>query len=80
MVERLEAEGATIYAKSNTPEFGAGGNTFNDVHGPTLNPRDRALSVAGSSGGAAAALASGTAWLAQGADNAGSLRKPGANR
>ncbi|WP_228408782.1 amidase [Profundibacter amoris] len=76
MVEQLEAEGAVIYAKSNTPEFGAGGNTFNDVHGPTLNPRDTRLSVAGSSGGAAAALASGTAWLAQGSDNAGSLRSP----
>ncbi len=76
MVERLEAEGAIVYAKSNTPEFGAGGNTFNDVHGPTLNPRNPLLSVAGSSGGAAAALSTGTAWLAQGSDNAGSLRSP----
>ena len=76
MVERLEGEGAIIYAKSNTPEFGAGGNTFNDVHGVTRNPHNLDMSAAGSSGGAAAALASGTAWLAQGSDNAGSLRSP----
>ena len=76
MVDRLENEGAVIYAKSNTPEFGAGGNTFNDMFGPTRNPRNLNLSAAGSSGGAAAALASGTAWLAQGSDNAGSLRSP----
>lgn len=76
IVEQLEKQGGIIYAKSNTPEFGAGGNTFNDVHGVTLNPRDLRMSVAGSSGGAAAALASGMAWLAQGSDNAGSLRSP----
>ena len=76
MVDRLESEGAIVYAKSNTPEFGAGGNTFNDVHGVTRNPHNLDMSAAGSSGGAAAALASGTAWLAQGSDNAGSLRSP----
>jgi amidase len=76
MVDRLEREGAIVYAKSNTPEFGAGGNTFNDVHGVTRNPHNLDMSAAGSSGGAAAALASGTAWLAQGSDNAGSLRSP----
>ncbi|WP_428542080.1 amidase [Profundibacter sp.] len=76
MVDQLENEGAIVYAKSNTPEFGAGGNTFNDVHGVTRNPRNLDMSAAGSSGGAAAALASGTAWLAQGSDNAGSLRSP----
>jgi len=76
LVEKLESEGALVFAKSNTPEFGAGGNTFNDVFGATRNPWDLSKSAGGSSGGAAAALASGTAWLAQGSDNAGSLRSP----
>ena len=76
IVETLEAQGAVIYAMSNTPEFGAGGNTFNDVFGPTRNPHDLRLTPGGSSGGAAAALASGMAWLAQGSDLAGSLRTP----
>lgn len=76
LVERLEDNGALIYAKSNTPEFGAGANTFNDVFGATRNPWDLSRSAAGSSGGAAAALASGTAWLAHGSDMGGSLRSP----
>ncbi|WP_353646819.1 amidase family protein [Mesorhizobium sp. WSM2239] len=76
LVETIEAEGGVIYAKSNTPEFGAGGNTFNDVYGKTLNPWNTKLSAAGSSGGAAAALATGTAWVAQGSDLGGSLRNP----
>ncbi len=76
MVEQIEQQGGIIYAISNSPEFGAGGNTFNDVYGFTRNPKDLAMTVAGSSGGAAAALASGSAWLAQGSDNAGSLRSP----
>ena len=76
MIERLEANGGVVYAKSNTPEFGTGGNTFNDVFGATRNPYDLSRSVGGSSGGAAAALASGTAWLAQGSDLGGSLRTP----
>jgi amidase len=78
LVERLEDNGGIIYAKSNTPEFGTGGNTFNDVFGATLNPYDVSRSAGGSSGGAAAALASGTAWLAQGSDLGGSLRTPAA--
>lgn len=76
LVEQIEAEGGVIYAKSNTPEFGAGGNTFNDVFGATLNPWNTKLSAAGSSGGAAVALASGTAWVTQGSDLGGSLRNP----
>jgi amidase len=76
MVEHLEGNGAVIYAKSNTPEFGAGANTFNEVFGATLNPWDTSKSAAGSSGGAAVALATGTAWLAHGSDMGGSLRNP----
>ena len=76
LVETLEANGAAVYAKSNTPEFGAGGNTFNDVFGATRNPHDLRLTAGGSSGGAAAALATGMAWLAHGSDLAGSLRTP----
>ena len=76
IVETLEAHGAVVYAKSNTPEFGAGGNTFNDVFGTTRNPHDLHLTAGGSSGGAAAAVATGMAWLAHGSDLAGSLRTP----
>ena len=65
-----------VYAKSNTPEFGAGANTFNEVFGATRNPWDTSRSAAGSSGGAAVALATGTAWLAHGSDMGGSLRNP----
>lgn len=76
MVEHLEDNGAVVYAKSNTPEFGAGANTFNEVFGATLNPFDTSRSAAGSSGGAAVALATGMAWLAHGSDMGGSLRSP----
>ena len=76
VVERLEGNGAVIYAKSNTPEFGAGANTFNEVFGATRNPWDPSRSAAGSSGGAAVALATGMAWLAHGTDMGGSLRSP----
>ena len=76
LVERLEDNGGVIYAKSNTPEFGAGANTFNEVFGATLNPWDTSRSAAGSSGGAAVALATGMAWLAHGSDMGGSLRNP----
>jgi amidase len=76
VVERLEQNGGVIYAKSNTPEFGAGAHTFNEVFGATRNPWNPARSASGSSGGAAVALASGTAWLAHGTDMGGSLRNP----
>jgi amidase len=76
VVEHLEDNGGVVYAKSNTPEFGAGANTFNEVFGATLNPFDTSRSAAGSSGGAAVALATGMAWLAHGTDMGGSLRNP----
>ncbi len=76
LVERLEDNGGVIYAKSNTPEFGAGANTFNEVFGATRNPWNTSRSAAGSSGGAAVALATGMAWLAHGSDLGGSLRNP----
>jgi amidase len=76
LVRHLEAEGGVIYAMSNTPEFGAGAHTFNDVFGATRNPWNTKLSASGSSGGAAVALATGMAWLAHGSDLGGSLRNP----
>ena len=76
LVEHLEDNGGLVYAKSNTPEFGAGANTFNEVFGATRNPWDTSRSAAGSSGGAAVALATGMAWLAHGSDMGGSLRNP----
>jgi amidase len=77
-VERLKAAGAIVVGKTNTPEFGAGGNTFNAVFGATRNPWNPALTSGGSSGGAAAALATGMGPLAQGSDLGGSLRMPAA--
>ncbi len=76
LVERLEERDALVMAKSNTPEFGAGGNTFNEVFGKTRNPWNTRLTCGGSSGGAAVALATGMAWLATGSDLGGSLRTP----
>ena len=76
VVQRLEANGAVVIGKSNLPEFAAGGNTFNDVFGATLNPWDLRKSASGSSGGSAAALASGQVWLATGGDFGGSIRTP----
>lgn len=76
LVRHLEANGGIVYAMSNTPEFGAGAHTFNEVFGLTRNPWNRALSAAGSSGGAAVALATGMAWVAHGSDLGGSLRNP----
>src|SRR6201995_563994 len=76
LVERLEENGGIVYAKSNTPEFGAGANPFNEGFGAPRNPWDPSKSAAGSSGGAAGALATGMAWLAHGSDMGGSLRNP----
>jgi amidase len=73
---KIEASGGLIYAKSNTPEFEAGANTFNEVFGATRNPWNTDLSAGGSSGGAAVAVATGMAWMAQGTDFACSLRNP----
>jgi amidase len=78
IVERLKAAGAIILGKTNTPEFGAGGNTFNAVFGATRNPWNPALTCGGSSGGAAVALATGMGPIAQGSDTGGSLRTPAA--
>jgi amidase len=77
-VARLKAAGAVVVGKTNTPEFGAGGNTFNAVFGATRNPWNLALTCGGSSGGAAVALAAGMGPLAQGSDLGGSLRTPAA--
>ena len=76
VVETLERNGAVVLAKSNTPEFGAGGNTFNEVLGKTRNPWNTAMTCGGSSGGSAVALATGEVWLASGSDLGGSLRMP----
>ena len=77
IVERLKAAGAITLGKTNTPEFGAGSNTFNKVFGQTLNPYDLSRTPGGSSGGAAAAVASGMLPFADGSDLAASLRNPG---
>lgn len=78
LVERLEARGAIIVGKTNTPEMGAGANTFNGIFGFTRNPWNTAKNAGGSSGGAAASLAAGEVWLSHGSDLAGSLRTPAA--
>ena len=77
-VANVRMAGANIFAKTNTPEFGAGANTRNRVYGATGNPFDPTLTAAGSSGGSAAALAVGQMPLATGSDYAGSLRTPSA--
>ena len=76
LVERVRAAGAITIGKTNTPEFGAGSQTFNDVFGTTRNPYDPTKTCGGSSGGAAVALATGMLPLADGTDMGGSLRNP----
>ena len=78
LVETLEANGAVVVGKANTPEFGHGANTFNEVFGKTRNPWNTAMTCGGSSGGSAVAVASGQAWLATGSDLGCSLRTPAA--
>lgn len=77
-VEILEERGGLVVGKTNTPEMGAGGNTFNAVFGTTRNPYNTTMNAAGSSGGAAASLAAGEVWLSSGSDHGGSLRTPAA--
>ncbi|MEE8435602.1 MAG: amidase [bacterium] len=77
IVERLRTAGAITIGKTNTPEFGAGSQTFNEVFGETLNPYDLGKTCGGSSGGAAVALACGMLPIADGSDHGGSLRCPG---
>src|SRR5687768_15798717 len=78
MVETLEANGAIVIGKANTPEFGHGANTYNEVFGETRNPWNTAMTCGGSSGGSAVAVATGQAWLATGSDLGCSLRTPAA--
>jgi amidase len=76
IVERLRDAGAVMLGKTNTPEFGAGSQTFNEVFGVTRNPYDLSKTCGGSSGGAAVALACGMLPIADGSDTGGSLRNP----
>jgi amidase len=78
IVERAKRAGAIAIGKTNTPEFGAGAQTFNEVFGATANPYDVTKTCGGSSGGAAVALACGMTPLADGSDHASSLRNPAA--
>jgi amidase len=76
VVERLRRAGAITVGKTNTPEFGAGSQTYNEVFGETLNPYDTTKTCGGSSGGAAVALACGMVPIVDGSDMGGSLRNP----
>jgi amidase len=76
VVERMRRAGAIIIGKTNTPEFGAGSQTFNKVFGATRNPYDLTKTCGGSSGGAAVSLACGFAPVVSGSDTGGSLRNP----
>src|SRR5271167_3182590 len=78
IVERIHNAGAICVGKSNTPEFGAGSQTFNAVFGATKNPWDLTKTCGGSSGGAAVSLACGMVPIADGSDSGGSLRNPAA--
>ena len=78
LVARLRAAGCVVLGKTTTPEFGYQGDTTSLVQGPTRNPWDPERSPGGSSGGSAAALASGMVPLATGSDGGGSIRIPSA--
>src|SRR5215203_2475405 len=72
LVTLIRAAGAITLCKTNTPEFGAGSQTFNTVFGATRNPYDPSRTCGGSSGGSAVALACGMLPLADGTDLGGS--------
>jgi amidase len=76
IIQRIRAAGAITIGKTNTPEFGAGSQTFNPVFGATRNPYDTSKTCGGSSGGAAVSLACGMVPIADGSDTGGSLRNP----
>ena len=76
LVTRIRAAGAITVGKTNTPEFGAGSQTFNTVFGATRNPYDLTRTCGGSSGGAATAIAARMLPIADGSDTGGSLRNP----
>ena len=76
IASRLREAGVVFVGKTNTPEFGAGSHTFNEVFGPTRNPYDITRSAGGSSGGAAAAVTTGMLPFADGSDLGGSIRNP----
>ena len=78
MVQRMKAAGCIVIGKTNTPEFGLGSHTFNEVFGATKNAFDPTRSAGGSSGGAAVALATRMLPVADGSDSMGSLRNPAA--
>lgn len=76
MVRRMKAAGCIVIGKTNTPEFGLGSHTFNEVFGVTRNAYDSSRTAGGSSGGAAVALATRMLAVADGSDFMGSLRNP----
>jgi len=76
IVTRMRGAGAITIGKTNTPEFGAGSQTFNTVFGATRNPYDLTKTCGGSSGGAAVAVAARMLPIADGTDVGGSLRNP----
>ncbi|HJY34014.1 MAG TPA: amidase family protein, partial [Vicinamibacterales bacterium] len=78
IVTRIRAAGAVTLGKTNTPELGAGSQTFNTLFGATKNPYDLTRTCGGSSGGAAVSLACGMLPIADGSDTGGSLRNPAA--
>ena len=76
LAARMRAAGAVFTAKTNVPEWGQGSHSFNPIFGVTRNPYALSRSAGGSSGGAAAALATRMLWVADGSDMMGSLRNP----
>ncbi len=78
IVARMRRQGAVVFGKTNSPEFGVGSNTTNRVFGPTGNPFNPSLTCGGSSGGAGVALATAMASIANGSDSGASIRNPAA--